>query len=183
MRQEPVAYIGGLPVALRKPESPHTNIEVSDKELDAMEVSESNYLNTTLTFRFQVKLVKEIQTREKDGTIEVHKDAGFAENPMDREDVIEKLKLEGLKGLNDILKSLSESALPGLSVVSVPFNEQRAMPLECFDVIVKVRSVYITNEQVLLTYFYSFQALSAENAATTQVWIIKIESVIGHHFL
>ena len=38
MRQEPVAYIGGLPVALRKPEDPHTNIEVTDKELDAMEV-------------------------------------------------------------------------------------------------------------------------------------------------
>ena len=39
MRQEPVAYIGGLPVALRKPDNPHTNIEVSDKELDAMEAS------------------------------------------------------------------------------------------------------------------------------------------------
>jgi len=134
MRQEPVAYIGGLPVALRKPEEPHINIEVagSDKDVDAMEV----------------KLVKEIQAREKDGSVEVHKDAGFAENPMDREDVKETLKLEGLKGLNDILKNLSESSLPGMTVVRVPFNEQRAMPETCFDVVVK--------------------ALCAENAATTQ---------------
>ena len=132
MRQEPVAYLGGLPVALRKPENPHTNIEVAEKEIDAMEV----------------KLVKEIQAREKNGAIEVHKDAGFAENPMDREDVIEQLKLDGLKGLNDILKNLSESSLPGMTVVRVPFNEQRAMPETCFDIIVK--------------------SLSAENAATTQ---------------
>ena len=131
MRQEPVAYIGGLPVALRQPEEPHTNVEV-EKDMDAMET----------------KLVKEIAAREKDGSVEVHKDAGFAENPMDREDVKETLKLEGLKGLNEILKSLGEASLPGLSVVRVPFNEQRAQPESCFDTIVA--------------------ALCAENAATTQ---------------
>jgi len=132
MRQEPVAYIGGLPVALRTPEEPHINIEVVDKEMDAMEV----------------KFVKDIKAREKDGSIEVHKDAAFAENPMDREDVKEVLKLDGLKGLNEILKGLSEGPLPSMSVVRVPFNEQRAMPESCFDVIVT--------------------ALTSENAATTQ---------------
>merc|ERR1712087_573705 len=29
MRQEPVAYIGGLPVALRAADAPHTNIELA----------------------------------------------------------------------------------------------------------------------------------------------------------
>ena len=96
----------------------------------------------------EVKFVKEITSREKDGSLEVHKDAGFAENPMDREDVKETIKLEGLKSFNDILKNLNETALPNMSVVRVPFNEQRAMPETCFDIIVK--------------------ALSAENAATTQ---------------
>merc|ERR1711988_2011514 len=102
MRQEPVAYIGGLPVALRTPEEPHINIEVVDKEMDAMEV----------------KFVKDIKAREKDGSIEVHKDAAFAENPMDREDVKEVLKAEGLK----------------------PFNEQRALPETGFDIIVSTLS-------------------------------------------
>merc|ERR1711892_504456 len=105
LRQEPVAYIGGLPVAPRLAEEPH-------------------------------------------GNVEVHKDAGFAENPMDREDVAQSLKADGVKGLNEILKTCGETSMPGLSVVRVPLNEQRAVPVECFDIIIK--------------------ALSSENAATTQ---------------
>ena len=40
LRQEPVAYIGGLPVAPRKTENPHINVEVSGSaaDVDAMEV-------------------------------------------------------------------------------------------------------------------------------------------------
>merc|ERR1712203_893002 len=134
LRQEPVAYIDGLPVAPRLTEQPHVNVEVSGSpaDMDAMEG----------------KLVSEITSREKDGNVEVHKDAGFAENPMDREDVAQMLKLSGVKGLNEILKACSESSMPGLTVVRVPFNEQRAVPVECFDTIIK--------------------ALSSENAATTQ---------------
>ena len=134
MRQEPVAYIAGLPVALRAADAPHTNVELAaaDKDVDALEV----------------KMVKEIAAREKDGCVEVHKDAGFAENPMDREDVKDTIKLEGVKGFNEILKSVTESSLPTMSVVRVPFHEQRALPEQGFDLIVS--------------------ALSAENAATTQ---------------
>merc|ERR1712168_571150 len=134
LRQEPVVYIDGLPVAPRLTEQPHVNVEVSGSsaDMDAMEG----------------KLVSEITSREKDGNVEVHKDAGFAENPMDREDVAQMLKLTGVKGLNEILKTCSETSMPGLSVVRVPFNEQRAVPVECFDTIIK--------------------ALSSENAATTQ---------------
>jgi len=134
MRQEPVAYLGGFPVAPRLQKEPHVNIEVSGNtaDVDAMEV----------------KLVKEISARDKEGTVEVHKDAGFAENPMDREDIVQSVKLDGLKGFNAILKSCAETNMPGMAVVRVPFNEQRAIPEECFDIIVK--------------------ALSNENAATTQ---------------
>merc|ERR1712241_409844 len=134
MRQEPVAYVGGLPVAPRASDAPHTNVELSgsDKDLETMEV----------------KFVKEIASREKDGSVEVHKDAGFAENPMDREDVKESLKLEGVKGFNEVLKTLTETSLPTMSVVRVPFHEQRALPEAGFDIIVS--------------------SLSAENAATTQ---------------
>ena len=134
MRQEPVAYIGALPVALRAADAPHTNIELAaaDQDVDALEV----------------KLVKEIAAREKDGGVEVHKDAGFAENPMDREDVTETLKLDGVKSFNEVLKGLTESSLPNLTVVRVPFHEQRALPEAGFDIIVS--------------------GLSSENAATTQ---------------
>jgi len=131
VRQEPVAYIGGLPVAPRHPEKPHINVEVSGKFEEVED-----------------KFVKEINERKKGGNIEIHKDAGFAENPMDREDVTETMKIDGVKGFSEILKTCSESSMPGLTVVRVPFIEQRALPVECFDTIIR--------------------ALSSENAATTQ---------------
>jgi len=132
LRQEPVAYIGGLPVAPRAEDSPHVNIEVQEQEVDALEA----------------KFVKEILAREKDGQVEVHKDAGFAENPMDREDVVETVKAEGVRGLGDLLASCKETLMPSLTVARVPFSEQRAIPEKCFDLIVS--------------------ALGGENAATTQ---------------
>ena len=59
-------------MAPRLPEEPHVNIEVKgEANVEAMEK----------------KLLDEINSRNKDGKIEVHKDAGFAENPMDREDI------------------------------------------------------------------------------------------------
>ena len=59
-------------MAPRLPEEPHVNIEVrGEASVEAMEK----------------KLLDEITSRNKDGKIEVHKDAGFAENPMDREDI------------------------------------------------------------------------------------------------
>ena len=65
-------FAQGRPVAPRLPEEPHVNIEVKPEAgVEAMEK----------------KLLEEISSRNKDGKIEVHKDAGFAENPMDREDI------------------------------------------------------------------------------------------------
>ena len=59
-------------MAPRLPGEPHVNIEVkTEAGLEAMEK----------------KLLEEISSRNKEGKIEVHKDAGFAENPMDREDI------------------------------------------------------------------------------------------------
>ena len=68
----PSLFAQGRPVAPRLPEEPHVNIEVKPEAgVEAMEK----------------KLLEEISSRNKEGKIEVHKDAGFAENPMDREDI------------------------------------------------------------------------------------------------
>ena len=87
---ELVFLFQGRPVAPRLPEQPHVNIEVSGDNIEAMEK----------------KLLDEISGRNKDGKVEVHKDAGFAENPMDREDVTENIGLEQLKSFSSILASL-----------------------------------------------------------------------------
>ena len=69
---DPYLVAQGRPVAPRLPGEPHVNIEVkTEAGLEAMEK----------------KLLEEISSRNKEGKIEVHKDAGFAENPMDREDI------------------------------------------------------------------------------------------------
>ena len=86
---------------------------------------------------------------DKGGSIEINRDKEDRENFLDREEVMDVVQVEGtIKGFNDILKSLSEEKMEGLQIVRVPFLEEKALPLECFDIIV--------------------DALKAENPAKTQ---------------
>merc|ERR1712123_317789 len=57
-----------------------------------------------------------------------------ADNPMDREEVKEPCKLENLKSF---AKVLGDCPIEGMSVVRVPILEEKALPEECFDIIVK----------------------------------------------
>jgi len=135
LRCEPVCYLEGLPVALRNQDALHTNIQVSIADAEQMEE----------------KMLKEISSRAKDNSVEIHKDKGLADNPMDRVDEVLASSTEGSCGFLQILTGLGageEPALPGLKIVRVPFDEQRAIPEECFDLIAK--------------------SLCGESAATTQ---------------
>ena len=86
---------------------------------------------------------------DKGGSIEINRDKEDRENFLDREEVMDVVQVEGtIKGFNDILKSLSEEKMEGLQIVRVPFLEEKALPIECFDIIV--------------------DALKAENPAKTQ---------------
>ena len=86
---------------------------------------------------------------DKGGSIEINRDKEDRENFLDREEVMDVVQVEGtIKGFNDILKSLSEEKMKGLQIVRVPFLEEKALPVECFDIIVN--------------------ALKAENPAKTQ---------------
>jgi len=123
MRQEPVVYLNGVPCAPRKQDSPHENITlntIKSSELDG----------------YEVKFAKEVQAMLKDGALLVHKDNNFQENPMEREDVTQTIKVDTVKELSKILSSLAETTMPGLTVVRVPFQEERPLPEDCFDLIV-----------------------------------------------
>ena len=86
---------------------------------------------------------------DKGGSIEINRDKEDRENFLDREEVMDVVQVGGrIKGFNDILKSLSEEKMEGLQIVRVPFLEEKALPVECFDIIV--------------------DALKAENPAKTQ---------------
>jgi len=122
MRQEPVVYINGKPTAPRKKEEPHLNIPVA---LKASELDE-----------FEAKFAKEIDAMKKDGSIDIHSDKSIQENPMEREDKSEQIKVESLQEFSKLLSALKESSMPNLNIVRVPFQEERPLPEECFDMIV-----------------------------------------------
>merc|ERR1719336_2608476 len=122
MREEPILYINGVPCAPRHKTKLHENIVVSLKpeELNA----------------FEDKCVTEVEAMKKDGSMEVHKDAAHQENPMEREDMVENVKADNIKSFHSLVKGLTES-MPELTYVRIPFQEERALPEACFDLMVK----------------------------------------------
>jgi len=124
MRQEPVAYVGGQPVTPRKTLNPHDNIEIPGKvpDMDALEG----------------KLVEQLESRKcGEGNIDIFRDKEDADNPMDREEVKEACKLEDLKSFGKMLTDLAAGPIEGMSIIRVPVLEEKALPEECFDIIVK----------------------------------------------
>jgi len=123
MRQEPVAYVGGQPVTPRKTLNPHDNINIPGKVSDMDELE--NKLISILTER-----------KCGEGNIGIFRDKEDADNPMDREEIKENVKLEELKSFTNILKGLSEGAMKGMDIARVPVLEEKALPEDIFDIIV-----------------------------------------------
>merc|ERR1711915_679166 len=71
------------------------------------------------------------------GNIDIFRDKGDADNPMDREEVKEPCKLENLKSFNKMLGDLASGPMEGMTIIRVPVMEEKALPEECFDIIVK----------------------------------------------
>merc|ERR1711971_994063 len=72
-----------------------------------------------------------------EGKIPVFSDKEDAENPMDREEVKESVKLSDLKSYKKILTELAAGPLEGMTVIRVPVVEERPQPEDSFDVIIK----------------------------------------------
>merc|ERR1712106_340866 len=115
VRQEPVVYVNGAPYAPRAPDAPHAQMETKlDKaELDSVCVHLANVLK------------KQLKNSE-DGTIKFHKDKSYAENPMERVDLEESLKVESIKDLQSLYKECAEQSGVNLVVVNVPVVEDQA---------------------------------------------------------
>ena len=86
----------------------------------------------------QDKFVENLESRKcGEGNVTIFRDKEDAENPMDREELKEPVKLENLKNYKSILAGLSAGPVAGMTVIRVPVMEEKALPEECFDVIVK----------------------------------------------
>ena len=140
-RQEPVAYVNGQPVTPRDKTNPHGNLDIGGKveQMDQLEVNLIICRNI-YTFSLQKEeFVKQVEERsiEEGGTIEIFRDKEDRENPLDREEITDVVNVDGVvKGFNSILSGLAADKLKGMKVVRVPFLEEKALPLECFDIIV-----------------------------------------------
>ena len=72
--------------------------------------------NSTLIF--QDKFVENLESRKcGEGNVNIFRDKEDAENPMDREELKEPVKLENLKNYKKILSELSSGPLDGLTVI------------------------------------------------------------------
>jgi len=126
MRQEPVLYINGLPYAPRDPKNPHANIEIEDAEPEMLDNLQRAF--TTI-----------IQSRvdeDPNNQVKVHKDSSFIENPMERQDMEESVKVNSVVNFEEILENLKATTLPGLEVIRIPVAEERAPMEKSFDLMV-----------------------------------------------
>merc|ERR1712012_545281 len=144
MREEPLAYINGLPFAPRNPESPHSNL--SDK-LDIDQVKKVN-----------LHLAKVLRRRQKESgnsTMKIHVDKEYSETPMERVDVEETLTVQenGIKDLESVYNYCREKCNVDLQVVRIPIIEDRMPPDYSFDTIVET----LKNEPVATPCVFSCQ--------------------------
>jgi len=125
MRKEPIIYVNGRPNTPRYPDDLHKNLEINFP-VDELDNLETHYLNHL------AQLVEEDPAK----SIKIHKDAAFAENPMERDDIEESVKAESLKEVKTVYESLKENGFPNLIAQRCPVNEDRAPGEECFDIMI-----------------------------------------------
>jgi len=127
MRKEPVIYVNGNPCTPRYPDDLHRNLEVQFP-VDELENLQTHYL----------KYLCGLRDEDANQSIKIHKDGAFAENPMEREDIEETVKVESIKELKDIYENLKENGYPNLIGQRCPVNEDRAPGEECFDIMIEL---------------------------------------------
>jgi hypothetical protein len=121
MRQEPVVYVNGQPCAPRKKDVLHENITFGAKPEELLKLEEN-----------EVKFATEVETMIKDGSLEVHSDKDFHENPMEREDIKDSVEVASVKSFGALLKDMNDRS-PQITTARIPFVEERPLPEECFD--------------------------------------------------
>eukprot|EP00090_Calanus_glacialis_P007964 TRINITY_DN16343_c0_g1_i1.p1 TRINITY_DN16343_c0_g1~~TRINITY_DN16343_c0_g1_i1.p1 ORF type:complete len:528 (-),score=123.39 TRINITY_DN16343_c0_g1_i1:295-1878(-) len=125
-RKEPVVYINGNPYAPRDPADLHRNINIS------YSVEQLDHLEKNLA-----EIVTD-KSQKNNQTVKVHKDLAFCENPMEREEEEVELKVEQIKGLQNIYDTMRESGFAGLTVNRIPITEERAPAEYCFDMMLDI---------------------------------------------
>ena len=82
------------------------------------------------------EVLKSRQQASGDDTIKIRKDEAFVENPMERKDFEDTIKVEDIKDLEAVYNYCREKCEVDLKVVRIPLQEDQ-MPTEYIDTIVE----------------------------------------------
>ena len=125
MRQEPVVYINSQPHAPRHPDHMHDNLEVlaSVAEMDNLE------LHYEAIIRGRVEA-------DVDKMLKINKDKSNTDNPMDRENIEESVRVDGIKSLQAVYEEIKEGLHSNFDHMRVPVVEDCKPEEKCFDILV-----------------------------------------------
>lgn len=128
MRQEPVVYINSNPHAPRHPDHMHDNLEIQGASVQQMDNLELHFENT----------VKDRVDSDSERVLNISKDKSNTDNPMDRENVEEHVKVESVKSLQEVYGEIKNNLHDNFSYYRVPVVEDCKPDENCFDILVDV---------------------------------------------
>jgi len=126
MRKEPVIYINAEPHAPRDPSDVHRNINIAFS-VDQLNALEENFCELTTA-----------KAEKNNGTLKVHGDLAFCENPLEREEEIVDTKAEKITSQQTIYTELKRHYFSNLQCHRIPVAEERAPAEYCFDMILDI---------------------------------------------
>ena len=142
MRQEPVVYVNGFPFAPRSIQNPHMNLE---DRLDSEEIrSVEGHL---------ARILKKRLKEGDNGTIVIHQDREFAENPMERVDIEVALEVKSIEDYESVYNNCREMCNVELKVIHVPVIEEQMTTASNYDIIVEA----LKDEQAATPCVFSCQ--------------------------
>ena len=103
----------------------HDNLEV-DATVEEMENLQCHF----------AKIIRERVAENEEQMLKISKDSAFTENPMDRENVEENIKVEAVKSLKEVYEGIKENGFPNFDYIRVPVVEESAPQEVCFDILV-----------------------------------------------
>ena len=111
MRQEPVIYVDGQPCAPRHPDKMHENLTLTDEAAADLDKLEESF----------TEVVKERVKNDAEHMIDINRDAEYMENPLERDNIQEKISVTEVKSLTEmyagIKKKLGNTELVRVGVV------------------------------------------------------------------
>ena len=132
MRQEPVLYINNHPHAPRHPDKMHDNLEVKAtvNEMDTLELHYENIIKTKVE-------------ADVDKMLKISKDKSNTDNPMDRENIEENVRVDSLKSLDAIYGDIKNDIHQNFQNLRVPVVEDSKPEVEFYKEIFNQNFVFV----------------------------------------